>query len=456
MMGVPEVVVVSSDGMRSLVVVGGQWGDEGKGKVVDLIAGAFDAVARYNGGHNAGHTVRYGERRFALHLVPSGIVHDGTLCVLGAGMVVDPEALVAEIGHLAEQGVSVEGRLLVSERATLLLPTHRALDLARERARGQGRIGTTGRGIGPAYQDLASRRALRAFLLTDPGRLAERARALMAEHNRELESLHGAEAVDLGRAVEAVVAAARELAPMVGDVGKALLRTHGEGGRILFEGAQGILLDVFHGTYPFVTSSSCLPGLAAVSCGVPPRMVGPVLGVMKAYTTRVGGGPFPTELEDAVGERLRERGAEFGTTTGRPRRCGWFDAVAARYAVRVAGIDALALTKLDVLDGLDEVQVAVAYEDGQGRRLDVPPGDSEAFERLRPVYETFPGWSGSSAGATDEVDLPEGAVAYVRQLERLLGVPVVLVSTGPRRRETILRGDGPVGRFLRRIVGSPD
>ncbi len=448
-MAFPEVAVDSSGEIRSLVVVGGQWGDEGKGKVVDLIAGAFESVVRYNGGHNAGHTVRHGERRFALHLVPSGIVHDGVLCALGAAMVVDPEALVAEIGKLTEQGVPVEGRLLVSERATLLLPTHRALDLARERSRGQDRIGTTGRGIGPAYQDLAQRRALRAFLLADLPRLEEEARRLMSEHNRELHQLYGADPVDLDEAVAAVVRAAERLGPMVGDVGQMLVAVRRGGGRILFEGAQGILLDVYHGTYPFVTSSSCLPSLAAVSCGVPPSLVGPVLGVMKAYETRVGSGPFPTELEDEAGERLRERGAEFGTTTGRPRRCGWFDAVAARYAVRVAGIDALALTKLDVLDGLGEVRIAVAYEDGSGRRYETPPADPAVLATLSPVYETLPGWAGDSAGVTEESGLPPGAAAYIERLEQLVGVPIVLVSTGPRRLETLVRGETPVARFLR-------
>ncbi len=452
-MGIPEVDVASREKLRSLVVVGGQWGDEGKGKVVDLVAPGFDAVVRYNGGHNAGHTVRYGEEHFALHLIPSGIVNPGSECLLGAAMVVDPEALVTEIEGVESQGVQVNGRLVLSDRATLLLPTHRALDLARESSRGTSKIGTTGRGIGPAYQDLAQRRALRGYLLRHRDRLAESAHNLMTEHNRELQKLFEADPVDVDEAVAGVLRAAGHLRPMVDDVGQRLVELHAGGGRILFEGAQGVLLDIYHGTYPFVTSSSCLPGLAAVSCGVPPRLVGPTVGVFKAYETRVGGGPFPTELDDTVGERLRERGVEFGTTTGRPRRCGWFDAVAARYAMRVAGIDAVALTKLDVLDGLDEVLVAVAYEDESGRRLYEPPADPGALARVRPVYERFGGWPGDIRGITDEAELPAGARRYVAMLERLMGVPVVLVSTGPCREETIIRCSAPLAEALRAVIG---
>lgn len=452
--GPPEVIVRGSQPIRSLVVVGGQWGDEGKGKVVDLLAGGFEAVVRYNGGHNAGHTVKFADQHFALHLVPSGIVHEGARCYMGASMVVDPGALVREIEGLKAKGVQVDGRLALSPRATLILPTHQAMDLARERARGAESIGTTGRGIGPAYQDLAQRRALRAHLLTEPERLAEEGRRLMQVHNRELEALHGAEPVDLDAACGLLEGAARRLGPLVGDVGAPLEAHLDRGDHVLFEGAQGIMLDLFHGTYPYVTSSSCLPGAAAVSCGISPRMLGPVLGVMKAYVTRVGGGPFPTELEDAAGDALRRRGNEFGTTTGRPRRCGWFDGVAARFAVRTAGLDAVALMKLDVLDDLEEIRVAVAYELPGGERLEAPPADASVLESVHPVFETLPGWMTSTRAVTRGNDLPEAARSYIGFLERLLGVPVVLVSTGPRREETLFRGSGPVADRVRSAAGS--
>jgi len=445
--------------VSSLVVVGGQWGDEGKGKVVDLLAGGFGAVVRYNGGHNAGHTVKFADRHFALHLVPSGIVHGGSLCYMGAGMVVDPLALIREMDSLADQGVEVEGvevegRLFLSPRAALILPTHQAMDLAREAARGGGSIGTTGRGIGPAYQDLAQRRALRTHLLTDPAGLVERGRKLMAAHNRELELLYDAEPVDLERACEQLEAAANRLGPFVHEVGPRIEAHVERGDAILFEGAQGVMLDLLHGTYPFVTSSSCLPGAAAVSCGLPPRLLGPVLGIMKAYVTRVGGGPFPTELHDALGDHLRRRGNEFGTTTGRPRRCGWFDAVAARFAVRTAGIDAVALMKLDVLDELEEIRVAVGYRAPGGKLLDAPPADARMLAELEPVYETLPGWRTPTTAVTRDGDLPGAARDYIGFLEERLGVPVVLVSTGPRREETLLRGDGAVADCIRAAVGS--
>ncbi len=427
------------------MVLGGQWGDEGKGKIVDLLSGGFRAVVRYNGGHNAGHTVKFGDRHFALHLIPSGIIHAETRCYMGAAMVVDPLALVEE---------TVAGRLAISPRATLILPTHQALDAAREAARGGSAIGTTGRGIGPAYQDLAQRRALRAGLFLQPGRFRERARVLMGAHNRELTGLFGAPPVDVERALDRLTPAVEQLAPMVGAVGPALLEHEAAGRPILFEGAQGIMLDLYHGTYPFVTSSSCLPGAAAVSCGVPTRLLGPVLGIMKAYVTRVGGGPFPTELTGGVGDQLRERGTEFGTTTGRPRRCGWFDAVAARYAVRVAGVDAISLMKLDVLDDLEEIKVAVAYRTQDGSLLAEPPADVDDLDTVAPVYETVSGWQGSSVGATLEDQLPAGACAYIDLLERELGVPVAVVSTGPRRRETLVRGGSAMAARVGEVLTS--
>jgi adenylosuccinate synthase len=438
-------------GAQSLMIIGGQWGDEGKGKVVDLLSSGFAAVVRYNGGNNAGHTVRFADRKFALHLVPSGIIHDGVTCYLGSGMVVDPTGLVAEMETLIGEGVEIDGRITLSPRATLILPTHKALDSAREGTLGAGKIGTTGRGIGPAYQDRAQRRALRAHVLGD-SRLRERATGLMEQHNRELKILFGAEPVDLDEAVAELEAVARRLAPMIGEVGPALRNHRTANEAVLFEGAQGVMLDLAWGTYPFVTSSSCLPGFAAASCGIGPKLLGPVIGVMKAYATRVGSGPFPTELEDPTGERMRERGAEFGTTTGRPRRCGWFDAVAARYAVEVAGIDAVAVTKLDILDGFETIKVATSYRLPDGSTLDTFPADAEVAESLEPIYEELPGWSTPTEGVIAENDLPAEAKDYLAFLEEKIGAPAVIVSTGPRREETLVRGNSELSEQLRSII----
>ncbi len=439
---------------KSMMVIGGQWGDEGKGKVVDLLAGGFPAVVRYNGGHNAGHTVRVGDRKFALHLVPSGIIHPGSKCYLGAGLVIDPTALLTEIDRLRGEGIEVEGRLYVSPRAAILLPTHRALDLAREGRRGAGKIGTTGRGIGPAYQDLAQRRCLRTWMLTAPDTFKVSARALMEQHNSELVALYQAEPVDLEPALDEVMAAAQRLAPLIREVGPEIRRHAATGDAILFEGAQGVLLDLNFGTYPFVTSSSCMPGFAAASCGVAPRYLGPVLGVMKAYATRVGSGPFPTEDFGPDGDGLRDRGAEFGTTTGRPRRCGWFDVVAARHAIQTAGIDALALTKIDVLDGLKNLKVCVAYEGPGGEVIKTMPADAELLGEVTPRYVDLPGWDGATEGLITEEALPEGARAYLKYLEDQVGIPIALVSTGPRREETMARGMSPMAMRIREILES--
>ena len=439
---------------RSLMIVGGPWGDEGKGKVVDLLSAGYPVVIRYNGGHNAGHTVRFGDRRFALHLVPSGVIHPNVTCYLAAGMVIDPSFLVSEIDRLAAEGIGTEGRVFVSPRASLILPTHQALDGVREQAAGSAKIGTTGRGIGPAYQDQAQRRGLRAYLLADRKRLAAEARALMDEHNRELVSLYGAAPVDVDAALESLVRAAEWIAPLLKEVGPEIRRHVAAGQPILFEGAQGVLLDRWWGTYPFVTSSDCLPATAAASCGISPQLLGPVVGVLKAYVTRVGSGPFPTELSDAVGDGLRERGAEFGTTTGRPRRCGWFDAVAARFAAQTAGIDAIALTKLDVLDTLATIKVAVAYELPDGTTLDSVPADPELVAAVRPRYEERRGWQASTAGLTHATELPPAARDYLRYLERQVGVPIVLVSTGPRREETMVRGDHPIARRFAEVMAA--
>ncbi len=438
----------------SLMIIGGQWGDEGKGKVVDLLSGGFSAVVRYNGGNNAGHTVRYADRHFALHLVPSGIIHPGVKCYLGSGMVIDPTGLVAEMDKLETEGVDIDGRIIVSLRATLILPTHRALDAAREGMRGANKIGTTGRGIGPAYQDLAQRRALRGHVLADePAKRRQRAMALMEQHNYELETLYKAEPVDLEAAMVELEEKACRLGPMVAEVGPALRGHEAADEAVLFEGAQGVLLDLAWGTYPYVTSSSCLPGFAAASCGISPKLLGPVIGVMKAYATRVGSGPFPTELDDSIGEGIRERGAEFGTTTGRPRRCGWFDAVAARFAVEVSGIDAVALTKLDILDGVDEIKVATSYRLPDGTIIDTFPADAEIAETIEPLYETRPAWTAPTEGVTNEADLPKEALDYLCYLEEKIGVPIAIVSNGPRREETMVRGNTLLTGRLRTIIG---
>jgi adenylosuccinate synthase len=438
----------------SLMIIGGQWGDEGKGKVVDLLSSGFAAVVRYNGGNNAGHTVRFADRHFALHLVPSGIIHDGVMCYLGSGMVVDPAGLCAEMDTLIGEGVTIDGRIKLSPRATLILPTHRALDGAREGTLGAGKIGTTGRGIGPAYQDRAQRRALRAHVLTDRATLRARAIRLMEAHNHELEILFNAEPVELDSAVADLEQLAERLGPMVAEVGPALRQHRANGEAVLFEGAQGVMLDLAWGTYPFVTSSSCLPGFAAASCGVSPKLLGPAIGVMKAYATRVGSGPFPSELVDELGERMRDRGAEFGTTTGRPRRCGWFDAVAARFAVDVAGIDAVALTKLDILDGFETVKVVTAYRLPDGSTTDTFPADAEVAATMEPILEELPGWRTPTVGVVDEAKLPAEAGAYISYLEAKLGVPAVIVSTGPRREETLVRGTSDLAARLRAIIAS--
>jgi len=433
-------------------VIGAQWGDEGKGKIVDLLAGRVDAVARFSGGHNAGHTVRFGTRKFALHLIPSGIIHPGTRCFLGPGLVLDPLALVREMDSLAAQGIDSGDRLRISGRAALILPTHQALDLAREARRGKEKIGTTGRGIGPAYEDVASRRGLRAWLLGQPGRLREHAEKLMALHNLELEKLHGAAPLDIEEALSGLLEAAGKLAPYLAEVGRELRGLLASGATVLLEGAQGVLLDPCWGTYPFVTSSSCLPAAGAATLGLPAASVGPVLGVMKAYTTRVGGGPFPTEEKGEIGRMLAEGGAEFGTTTGRPRRCGYFDAVAARHAVEVAGIEAIALTKIDVLDAFEEIRIGVAYEDTSGSRIEAFPADTSVLDHVRVRYERLAGWEGSVEGLRDPAALPEAARALISRIEELLGIPVVLLSTGPRREETMILGDSSVASRLRDLL----
>lgn len=429
--------------MANVVVIGAQWGDEGKGKVVDLLTEHAQVVVRFQGGNNAGHTLVVGGQKTVLHLIPSGILHPGKICVIGNGVVVDPAVLVAEIDKLKQRGLlQDDGQLLISQNAHVIVGWHKQLDGLRERSRGGSPIGTTGRGIGPAYEDKVARRGIRVRDLLNPSRLKrkieERAPAIGAEL-RELAKAAGQPAPELSvQALHQELAAFGErLRPHVKDASLYLTEQVRKGARILFEGAQGTLLDVDHGTYPFVTSSNCVAGNAAVGSGVGPTAIGRVMGISKGYTTRVGGGPFPTELTDELGDRLRKVGDEFGATTGRPRRCGWLDAVVLRYAARVNGLWGVALTKLDVLSGLEAVKICTAYE-LDGRRVTELPGDYEDLERVKPVYETHPGWSEPLTGARSFDQLPANTRAYVRRIEEVSGVPVVCISVGADRGETIL------------------
>ncbi len=423
----------------NLCVLGAQWGDEGKGKIVDLLTPNFSVVGRYQGGHNAGHTVYVGGRKFVLHLLPSGILHAGVLCVIGNGVVVDPHALFAEIDELQALGIDVNGRLLVSDKAHLIMAYHRELELLAEARRGERKIGTTSRGIGPAYEDKIARRGIRVGDLGDSspdGPLAEAVRENVEARNH----LVGGTAMDWRAVLSDLRQVWTRLRPFVGDASLALHEAMAEGRSLLFEGAQGTLLDVDHGTYPFVTSSNATAGGACTGLGIGPRAVHHVLGVAKAYTTRVGAGPLPTELTDGIGARLRDTGQEYGASTGRPRRCGWYDAVAVRYAARVNGLDALALTKLDVLDGLDALQICTAYRCGE-RVITEMPADTAQLAACVPVYETMPGWQRSTAGVTRYEDLPGEAQRYIRRLEETSGVPAAIVSTGSERSHTIIRDD---------------
>ncbi len=420
----------------NLAVLGAQWGDEGKGKIVDLLTPNFDIVARYQGGHNAGHTVYVNGTKFVLRLIPSGILHPGVTCVIGNGVVVDPTALFGEIDELTRAGVDVTGRLFVSDKAHVILPYHRDLDLLSEARRGERKIGTTSRGIGPAYEDKIARRGIRVGDLADPVGLEKNVRDNVTARNRLVhDSTMEVEPV-LGRLLEQ----AERLQPLVRDVSLLLNEAVRGGQAILFEGAQGTLLDIDHGTYPYVTSSNATIGGVCTGLGVGPRAIGGVMGVVKAYTTRVGEGPLPTELSDEMGQRLRDSGNEYGAVTGRPRRCGWYDAVAARYGARINGLDVLALTKLDVLDGLDRIDICTAYRCGS-RTLTEFPSDVAQLAACEPVYESMPGWTAPTKGARRYEDLPENARRYVARLEAVSGVPAAIVSTGSERDDTILRMD---------------
>ncbi|HWZ85808.1 MAG TPA: adenylosuccinate synthase [Thermoanaerobaculia bacterium] len=427
--------------MKVLAVLGGQWGDEGKGKVVDLLANRFEVVARYHGGHNAGHTVKFGNQHFALHLLPAGIIR-GRTGVIGPGVVVDLEALLTEIDAVRAAGVTVGRNLLLSDRATVILPYHRLLDAARENAAGAAKIGTTLRGIGPAYESVAARHAVRVAELFRPETLAARVAAVHAETGALLRALGQREIPAPSDVVAALRTAAARLEPHVTDTGRFLRDRLKAGATLLAEGAHGAMLDLSSGTYPFVTSSHCTSAAVATGLAIAPRALDASLLVLKAYTTRVGSGPFPTELTDATGEFLRKRGNEYGTSTGRPRRTGWFDAVVARTAVELSGAEAVAITKLDCLDELDEIPICVGYRLDGKAISDLPPL-AEDVARLEPVLERLPGWKATTTGATRYEELPAAARSYVRALEDAVGAPAVFISTGPRREETVWRADTP-------------
>jgi adenylosuccinate synthase len=427
--------------VKVLAVVGGQWGDEGKGKIVDLLSDRFDVVARYHGGHNAGHTVKFADRHFALHLLPAGVVR-GRTAVIGSGVVIDLDALLTEIDAVTAAGVSVGDNLLVSDRAHVILPYHRLLDAAREKAAGDAKLGTTLRGIGPAYESVASRRGIRIADLYRTKTLTERVAAFAAESVPLLATLGVSDAPSPDAVVEALSRAAQRIRAHVADTGLYLRRRLAEGATLLGEGAHGVMLDTGAGTYPFVTSSHCTPASLAAGLQISPRALDASLVVLKAYTTRVGAGPLPTELNNAMGEYLRTRGNEFGTSTGRPRRTGWLDTVVGRLAVELCGAEGVALTKLDVLDDVDPIPVCVGYR-LDGKVLDTMPALVEDIERLEPVYQNLPGWKTKTTSVTRYADLPAAAKRYVAFVEEKVGAPAVFISTGPRREETIWRDDLP-------------
>ncbi len=420
----------------NLAVLGAQWGDEGKGKIVDLLTPQFSLVARYQGGHNAGHTVYVNGAKFILRLIPSGILHPGVTCVIGNGVVIDPQALFAEIDELARNGIDTRNRIVVSDKAHLILPYHRDLDLLSEARRGERKIGTTSRGIGPAYEDKIARRGIRVGDLADATGLEQNVRDNVTARNRLVQD----STMDWNVVLAQLLEHAERMRPMVRDVSVMLDVATKSGQAILFEGAQGTLLDVDHGTYPYVTSSNASIGGVCTGLGIPPKAIGRVLGVAKAYATRVGEGPFPTELFGEMGNRLRETGSEYGAVTGRPRRCGWYDAVAVRYATRINGLDGLALTKLDVLDGLDHIDICTAYRFG-GRTLTDFPSDIGQLAQCEPVYESLPGWSAPTKGVRRFDALPDAARRYIARLEEVSGVRASIVSTGSERDHTIVRDE---------------
>ncbi|MGD2031939.1 MAG: adenylosuccinate synthase [Gammaproteobacteria bacterium] len=423
---------------RNVVVIGTQWGDEGKGKVVDLLTDRAAAVVRFQGGHNAGHTLVIDGEKTVLHLIPSGILRDQVACLIGNGVVLAVDALIDEIDRLTAKGVPVEERLRISPACPLILPSHVALDKAREQAKGAQAIGTTGRGIGPAYEDKVARRALRVSDLFHRERFAAKLGEVLDYHNFVLKHYFRAPSVNFQNVLEDSLEKAERIRPMVADVGQLLEQLHRDKRNVLFEGAQGALLDIDHGTYPFVTSSNTTAGGASTGTGLGPRYLDYVLGIVKAYTTRVGAGPFPTELFDEMGEHLARVGHEFGATTGRPRRCGWFDAVSLRRSIRLNSVSGLCVTKLDVLDGLDTIKICVGYRIG-GQVRELPPLMAEHYADCEPVYEDMPGWKESTIGITAHEDLPDNAKQYLKRIEDLVDTPVDVISTGPDRSETIVK-----------------
>ena len=425
---------------QSVVVLGAQWGDEGKGKIVDLLTEEIGAVVRFQGGHNAGHTLVINGKKTVLHLIPSGILRADALCLIGNGVVLSPAALKKEIGELEATGVDVRSRLKISPATPLIMPYHIALDQAREKAAGGKAIGTTGRGIGPAYEDKVARRGVRVADLQYPVELAEKLREVLDYHNFVLTKYLGVDAVDFQQTLDEAIEFGAYVKPMVSDVAGILHELRKQGKRVLFEGAQGSLLDIDHGTYPYVTSSNTTVGGALAGTGVGADAIDYVLGIAKAYATRVGGGPFPTELNDETGELIRQKGAEFGATTGRPRRCGWIDIVALKRAVAINGISGLCITKLDILDGMPSLKLCIAYK-YRGKQTEYAPLDAAGWDECEPVYLEFPGWNETTAGITEWDKLPPAARAYLRALEELVGCPLAIVSTGPGRESTMVLRD---------------
>ncbi len=424
--------------MSNLVVVGTQWGDEGKGKVVDLMTARADLVVRFQGGNNAGHTLVVEGKQFIFHIIPSGILYEGKKCLIGNGLVVDPEVLLKEIESLGQAGITVDSkRLSLSDKAHIIMPYHKAIDLARELAKGKDKIGTTGRGIGPCYEDKVARTGIRAVDLTDPEVFEEKLRANLKEKNFYLTKFLDAEPLEAGQILENYLAMAEKLSPYITDVSIELEETLKAGGKILFEGAQGTHLDIDHGTYPFVTSSNPVAGSACAGAGIGPNQLHHILGIVKAYTTRVGAGPFVTELEDEAGNYIQERGKEFGATTGRRRRCGWLDLVVVRDSTRLNGLSSLAITKLDVLTGLEKLKVCVGY-DLDGERINHRPASMKKLARCKPIYEEMPGWQEDISDARQTDQLPETARDYIETIEEVTGVPVSIVSVGPGREDTII------------------
>ena len=422
---------------KNVVIIGTQWGDEGKGKLVDLLTEQVEAVVRFQGGHNAGHTLVIRGEKTVLHLIPSGILRDNVQCMIGNGVVLSPTALMEEIEFLEKAGISVRDRLLISEACTLILPVHVAIDQAREKARGGKAIGTTGRGIGPAYEDKAGRRGLRAGDLLNAESFAEKLKELLDYHNFMLTNYYDTDAVDYQQTLADMLRLGEQIKPMLTDVSEALYKYQAQGKNLLFEGAQGALLDIDHGTFPYVTSSSTTAGGAATGSGIGPLDLDYVLGITKAYSTRVGNGPFPSELHDANGEHLGTKGHEFGATTGRKRRTGWFDAVAMRKSAQLNSLSGICLTKLDVLDGLEKIGICTAYK-LNGSVTETAPLGADQYEQCHAIIEEMPGWTGKTAGVTDFKNLPDNAKAYIKRVEELVGVKVTIVSTGPERDETII------------------